>query len=519
MKQRKAILYVRVSTDEQADKGHSLAHQEDKLRHYCLYNNIEVVAFYKEDHSAKTFERPQFKAMLEFLKRNKNVANTLLFLKWDRFSRNAPEAYGMISTLAKLGIEPQAAEQPLNLEVPEQKIMLALYLTAPEVENDRRAMNVFAGMRRAKKEGRYIGSAPYGYKHSRNEYNKPCIVPGNDADLVREAFRLMATGDYHIEELRKMLYAKGLKATRNTFWALLRNPVYIGKVHIPAYKDEPEMIVDGTHEGLISEDLFYEAQDALEGRKRKNMPSKHSNHEELQLRGFLRCTKCGKNLTGSASKGHGGKYYYYHCKGGCKERHRADLVNEQFDALLERISGNKKTLMSFELILSDSFKKGGASKAAELEKLKKELATCQERLDKAQTLLLDGAISPADYSTMRGKLEPQISRLARQIGQSDNGESREIEELMSFGFYFLHNLAKLFRDAGLEQKRRIIGSTFPEKLVFENGECRTSNEEDILSLLSRTGTGSRGREKGKASVSADLSCRVASTGIEPVSKV
>ena len=184
MNQRKAILYVRVSTDEQADKGHSLAHQEEKLRQYCIYNNIEVVGFYKEDHSAKTFERPQFKLLLEFLKKNKQASDTLLFLKWDRFSRNAPEAYGMISTLAKLGVEPQAAEQPLNLEVPEQKIMLALYLTAPEVENDRRAMNVFAGMRRAKKEGRYMGNAPYGYKHSRTEHNRPCIAPGKDADLV-----------------------------------------------------------------------------------------------------------------------------------------------------------------------------------------------------------------------------------------------------------------------------------------------------------------------------------------------
>jgi hypothetical protein len=47
----------------------------------------------------------------------------------------------MISVLMKLEIEPQAVEQPLNLEIPENKIMLAFYLAAPEVENDRRALN------------------------------------------------------------------------------------------------------------------------------------------------------------------------------------------------------------------------------------------------------------------------------------------------------------------------------------------------------------------------------------------
>ena len=154
MTQKKAILYVRVSTDEQADKGFSLQHQEERLRKYCELQNILVVGFFREDYSAKSFERPEFAKLLERLKKEKKIADYLLFLKWDRFSRNAGDAYGMINTLNRLGIEPQAIEQPLDLNIPENKIMLAFYLAAPEVENDRRALNTIAGMRRAKKEGR-----------------------------------------------------------------------------------------------------------------------------------------------------------------------------------------------------------------------------------------------------------------------------------------------------------------------------------------------------------------------------
>ena len=69
--------------------------------------------------------------------------NLILFTKWDRFSRNAGDAYQMINILTKLGIEPQAVEQPLDLSIPENKMMLAIYLAAPEVENDRRALNTF----------------------------------------------------------------------------------------------------------------------------------------------------------------------------------------------------------------------------------------------------------------------------------------------------------------------------------------------------------------------------------------
>jgi DNA invertase Pin-like site-specific DNA recombinase len=68
----------------------------------------------------------------------------------------AADAYQMISTLRRLGVEPQAVEQPLDLSIPENKMMLAFYLATPEVEIDRRALNTFHGMRRSKKEGRWM---------------------------------------------------------------------------------------------------------------------------------------------------------------------------------------------------------------------------------------------------------------------------------------------------------------------------------------------------------------------------
>lgn len=156
MAQRKALLYIRVSTGEQANKGYSLQYQEKQLRRYCQLQGIEIEQLYREDHSAKNFKRPAFAQLLGFLKKNKQGGRLLLFVKWDRFSRNAPDAYAMISQLNKLGVEPQAIEQPLDLSIPENKIMLAFYLAAPEAENDRRALNVTVNMRKARKTGRWV---------------------------------------------------------------------------------------------------------------------------------------------------------------------------------------------------------------------------------------------------------------------------------------------------------------------------------------------------------------------------
>jgi site-specific DNA recombinase len=87
--------------------------------------------------------------------------------------------------------------------------------------------------------------------------------------------------------------------------------------------------------------LFYEVQDVPDGRKRNLPASPFCQREELPLRGFLTCAKCGKTLTGSASKGRSARYYYYHCKGSCNERFKAPEANEQFYNLLRTVSNQK----------------------------------------------------------------------------------------------------------------------------------------------------------------------------------
>ena len=173
----KADLYIRVSTDEQAERGYSQRDQEERLRKYCALQNIAIRNVIFEDHSAKTFNRPQWNKFLYELKRKKGGIDRILFIKWDRFSRNAGDAYQMINQLSNLGVEPHAIEQPLDLDIPENKIMLAFYLAAPEVENDRRALNTFNGMRRGMKEGRWMSGAPVGYVNKITEDGKKYIAP------------------------------------------------------------------------------------------------------------------------------------------------------------------------------------------------------------------------------------------------------------------------------------------------------------------------------------------------------
>ena len=69
-----------------------------------------------------------------------------------------------------------------------------------------------------------------------------------------------------------MAKERGLACSVNSFWTAIRNIGYCGKVIVPAYKNEETSIVNGLHEPIISESLFYDVQDILNGRKKEIAP-------------------------------------------------------------------------------------------------------------------------------------------------------------------------------------------------------------------------------------------------------
>ena len=78
-----ADLYIGVSTDEQTDKGYSQRNQEEVLQRYCAYHQIQVRKAIFEDHSAKTFHRPQWAKLLVDLKKRPNITDLVLSrIRW-----------------------------------------------------------------------------------------------------------------------------------------------------------------------------------------------------------------------------------------------------------------------------------------------------------------------------------------------------------------------------------------------------------------------------------------------------
>lgn len=510
-----ADLYIRVSTDEQADKGYSQRSQEEVLRRYCEVNSIRIRKIIYEDHSAKTFNRPEWTKLLATLKKHRGQSDLVLFTKWDRFSRNAPDAYQMINRLRQLDIEPQAIEQPLDLSIPENKMMLAIYLTSGEVENDRRALNVFFGMRRARKEGRYMGAAPIGYLNKTAENGRKYIAPEDgQAEIMRWAFEAIAKCTYNTEQVWRMAVKKGLRTSKNNFWKAIRNPVYFGKIFIPKYKDEESHLVQGLHEPIISESLFYKVQDALDGRNR-NLGTKVVSEEHLPLRGFLKCPKCDRTLTGSASKGRSNYYYYYHCYPSCGFRQKAEYVNREFLKEIKKYVPHPAIIELYKTVIRDVSQNQSYHLNNKRRLFLNQIEEQNTRISKSRDLLLSGSIEPSDYKLIKKEAEDKITVLEAQIA-SYSESARNIESMLEKAASAMSSLDVLYANGDVIQKREIIGSMFSEKWVFDGRRHRTGKVNEAISLMCQITNELREEKNGTSTDFKHLSQQVARRGFEPL---
>lgn len=278
--------------------------------------------------------------------------NYILFVRWDRFSRNIAHAYEMISLLRKYNTTPVAIDQPLDFSVPESTVMLAISLAVPEAENERRGLNTSNGIRRAKMMGRYPGKAPLGFFNTTGPDGKKYIAPKQpEASIIKWVFNQIPKNVYSVPELGRMAVAKGLKCSRANFWKLIRNPVYCGLIKLNSESEE-QPLIKGIHAPIISERLFNEVQNIIDNKRRIN-GKRNIGSDCFPLKHYLICPVCGRKLCGSYSQGRKRKYPYYQCSSACRKRFRAELFNDNYNQKLQWFALSEYAVELFSLILND----------------------------------------------------------------------------------------------------------------------------------------------------------------------
>ena len=476
---KNVIIYTRVSTDDQAKVGYSLAHQKCVLERYCKFHKLHILKHYQDDYSAKDFERPEFNALLNYCKSNKRIVDSLLFTRWDRFSRNTTESYNMLRTFDNLGVGISCVEQPLDLTQPDSKLMLAIYLSSSEIENDKNSIRTKEGMRRAMREGYWVGHPPRGYSRMKTENNKPTLIQNEDASIIKKIFTDFSSGLYSAEALRKKYY-KRIKIQKQSFLNLLRGHVYTGQILIKEWRKEEEEIVEAVHEPIINKNIFEKVQKLLNKNKKIKIVKEHP---DFILRQHLICNQCGNKLTGSFSTSRSkDKYPYYHCQRGCKERYPVKLADEEFKGFLKQYELKAEMSKLFVKMMDVAIKEKEDGDTNILRKLDHDINKYNQRVISLEDKFIDGDVKPSDYKKLSSRYNIKIASL--------NDEKNNIIQLSKTRLMgikstvkLLSNLSDFYNKIDLPLKKKLIGSIFKNGVIFNGKKYRTTKENELLNLI------------------------------------
>lgn len=491
---KKVILYTRVSTDEQADKGYSLKHQIDTLRKYCELKSLEVVNHFQDDYSAKTFNRPEWINLEKYCRANKKNIDTILFTKWDRFSRNIEASLTTIRKFKEFGITLNSIEQPLDLSNSDNKLILSFYLTIPEVENDKISSRTREGSRRALKEGCFIYRAPFGYEATRINNNATLKPHETKAEIVEYIFEEFSKGIYTQKEIRTLVWNQfRVKLSRSNVNELLRKKVYIGLITVPEYGSESEYHTEGIHPPIVKKEVFYKVQDILDGKR--NKPQTYSNiNSKFPLRGRINCANCGKPLTASSSKGRKKYYDYYHCHTPCQTRFTANEVHTALAEYLENISVDKDLVPVLESIFKNIFAKNQSGIAREISRLQSSNEELKNKIALAEERLFNGELPIDVYNNVKARFETTIIENNNTI-KSKKAQVKDSIKLVERGLMLLSNLKDTYTNGSLKNKGIIIDSIFPNKIDYDGIKVSNRKPNDIYKLLNRD-KGNEGNKGG-----------------------
>ncbi len=490
---RKAALYVGVSTDEQAERVYSLRDQQARLEAWCVREGVDIAGVWVEDGaSAKTFERPVWSRLLAVAEAGRVPPfDGVIVVKWDRFSRDATGALGMIRRLDARGITVQAVEQPIDASVPEQLLMQVLYVAAPEVENRRRSLATKAGMRRAMLEGRWMHAPPAGYRRGRDERDRYRIVPdeappagAGQASLIARAFRLAATTDRAMEDIRRELRAAGLRVGRMQFTNLLRNPVYAGRIVVPPWGGEPGVEVAGLHEPLVSAEEFAAVQQRRFGARDGRSVPRRRLVPEIPLRGHLLCPTTGARLSGSGSRSRAGhQLWYYHGTGAGAYRVRASTVHEAFGAWLDAVRLAPEVAALLRAVADERAAASATAARTRLDAARTRHEEAEAKLLAVDLRWLDGELAPDTYERLTRHLRGARDAAAAEVAEASAQTDGETSERVRFAADVLERLPEVWAAAPVAAQDALAGSMWPSGLTFDGAGFRTSPEDDLIGLL------------------------------------
>lgn len=472
--------YIRISDKDQSNC--SIDGQQRFNQLFAEKNGMHIIETFIDDGvSAKNFNRPEWRKLEEKLKKRK--AKGVIVWKYDRLIRNVMEGLAFLDRAEKeYGVTIYSAMETFSINPFDPMFFKIRADILVNGEYERRIITdrTNFGIWSAKMQGKYVGSAPYGYINARDERNKPIIlVDESKRHIIEYIFNAFSIGQsatriQHVANEMGM-NRKGHDAIRS----VVSNPVYKGYILAPAYKGADEKLVKGIHEQLIDEETWDKCQIHLKDNKVRSIIS-----PELPLRGLVRCSECGDIMTGSRSKGRSSYYHYYRCF-NCKNVNiNTQKVEKTIQNILNAMSLPKEVLQSAETKFIETMTKQIEINKKERSSVLLKIQAVKEKKESLELKYFDNKIDHATYTTWHDRFVKELMILESDLEYLTN-KKQVTPTYIKSNIKHLSKLGYIYSIAAPIEKQELCSHIFASNLYISNRQYRTAKNALLSTLISK----------------------------------
>lgn len=274
-------LYIRVSTDRQADEGYSIEIQQEKLQAYTkTIEGVDEVRLYIDDgYSGGSLDRPKMQQLTDDIESGE--VTHVIVVKLDRLSRSLKDTIHLIEDVfIPNNVTFISILESFNTNTPFGRAMVGILSVFAQLERENIFERTRGGMQKRVEAGFWPGGGrtPFGYDYDRSQ---GILVPNTDAEKVRYIYDHYLNGD----ALQVIADDLGLKYERVAYNILTRKSnaghiVYNGQEYL------------GRHKAIVSLDTYERAMELLHIRSANKMVCKTAH----LLTGLVRCGRCGARM-------------------------------------------------------------------------------------------------------------------------------------------------------------------------------------------------------------------------------
>jgi len=479
----RVVVYARVSTQEQANEGTSLEHQNEQLTKYCEAQGWEIVGQYVDPgHTGKDDNRPGLKRLLNDTKLG--LFSKVVVYKLDRLSRNLRLLLELEEKLKHFDVGLHSVKEAIDTSKAIGRTVFQVLGLVGEWEREAIIERTTSGRLQRYREGKWAGGKPaYGYSYDKE--TKKLTIKKSEARVVRRIFELYVSGK-SLSNIANVLNEDKVKARGNNGkgWRatsvrnVLLNPAYKGLLIVNRHehianigKVDMSKVITIKVPSIVTEDAWQIAQRHLSANKRVRLV----RDNKWLLQGLVTCGLCGLSFRTEGTPNH----RYYSCRGRLKQHHvdssprctsprlEADWLEDQVWQRVEAIINDPNKLKPLLKETIESLRNRTEDLRARVMPIDEQLSEISEQKARLADDWVTQHMGVSRFKELQQSLDKEETRLRSIRSNIDPAQIEELEQTQGMLCFWDRQLQSMAWNLETEDGQMVRTVDKPHQMILK----------------------------------------------------